>query len=59
MAILEARRAVADTEWVFPAPTRSGHVEKSSLKKQRLGRRRGRRQPPQGHMHADPVQQDD
>lgn len=32
--ILEARRASADTEWVFPAPTRSGHVEKSSLKKQ-------------------------
>lgn len=33
-AILETRRAVADTEWVFPAPTRSGHIEKSSLKKQ-------------------------
>jgi len=32
--ILEGRRAAADTEWVFPAPTRSGHVEKSSLKKQ-------------------------
>jgi len=33
-AILETRRATADTEWVFPAPTRSGHIEKSSLKKQ-------------------------
>ncbi|HXK06657.1 MAG TPA: tyrosine-type recombinase/integrase [Verrucomicrobiae bacterium] len=33
-AILESRRAAADTEWVFPAPTRSGHIEKSSLKKQ-------------------------
>jgi integrase len=33
-AILEMRRAVAEGEWVFPAPTRSGHVEKSSLKKQ-------------------------
>jgi integrase len=33
-AILEMRRAVAEDVWVFPAPTRSGHVEKSSLKKQ-------------------------
>jgi integrase len=33
-ALLETRRAAADTEWVFPAPTRSGHIEKSSLKKQ-------------------------
>ncbi len=33
-AILETRRAVAEGEWVFPAPTRSGHIEKSSLKKQ-------------------------
>lgn len=33
-AILESRRAAADGEWVFPAPTRSGHIEKSSLKKQ-------------------------
>lgn len=32
--ILESRRAAADGEWVFPAPTRSGHIEKSSLKKQ-------------------------
>ena len=33
-AFLEMRRAVAKTEWVFPALTRSGHIEKSSLKKQ-------------------------
>jgi hypothetical protein len=32
-AYLEMRRAVANTEWVFPAATRSGHIEKSSLKK--------------------------
>jgi integrase len=32
-ALLEMRRAVAKSEWVFPAPTRSGHIEKSSLKK--------------------------
>src|SRR5262249_33539968 len=33
-ALLEMRRAAAKGEWVFPAPTRSGHIEKSSLKKQ-------------------------
>jgi integrase len=33
-AILEMRRAEAKSEWVFPAPTRSGHIEKSSLKRQ-------------------------
>jgi integrase len=33
-AILETRRAAAEGEWVFPAPTRSGHIEKSSLKTQ-------------------------
>ncbi len=32
-AFLEMRRAVAKTEWVFPAPTRSGHIGKSTLKK--------------------------
>jgi integrase len=32
--LLEMRRAVAKGEWVFPAPTRSGHIEKSGLKKQ-------------------------
>ena len=33
-AFLEMRRVVAKTDWVFPALTRSGHIEKSSLKKQ-------------------------
>jgi integrase len=33
-ALLEMRRAAASGAWVFPAPTRSGHIEKSSLKKQ-------------------------
>ena len=36
IAILEARHKDATAEWVFPAPTRSGHIEKSSLKKQHL-----------------------
>jgi integrase len=35
-AILEARKRDAAAEWVFPAPTRSGHIEESSLKKQHL-----------------------
>lgn len=33
-ALIEMRRATAKTEWVFPAQTRSGHMEKSTLKKQ-------------------------
>jgi len=33
-ALLEMRRAAATGVWVFPASTRSGHIEKSSLKKQ-------------------------
>ncbi len=33
-AILEMRHAAASGEWVFPAPTRSGHIEESTLKKQ-------------------------
>jgi len=33
-AILEMRRTVAASEWVFPAPTKSGHIEPSSIKKQ-------------------------
>jgi integrase len=33
-AYLEMRRETAKTEWVFAAATRSGHMEKSSLKKQ-------------------------
>lgn len=28
------RRQTESEGWVFPAPTRSGHIEKSSLKKQ-------------------------
>jgi len=32
--ILEMRRASATSEWVFPAPTTSGHIEGSTLKKQ-------------------------
>jgi integrase len=34
LALMDMRRAVASGEWVFPAPTRSGHMEKSTLKKQ-------------------------
>ena len=33
-AVLEMRRTTATGEWVFPAPTMSGHIEPSSLKKQ-------------------------
>ncbi len=34
-ALIEMRRAAAcSSEWVFPANTTSGHIEKSSLKKQ-------------------------
>jgi integrase len=33
-ALMEMRRAAATGPWVFPAPTRSGHMEKSTLKKQ-------------------------
>ncbi len=33
-ALLEMRRAQVTSEWVFPAPTKSGHIEPSSLKKQ-------------------------
>src|ERR1022692_1929519 len=32
-AILEMRRTVATSEWIFPAPTKSGHIEPSTLKK--------------------------
>ncbi|MBZ5726378.1 MAG: site-specific integrase [Acidobacteriia bacterium] len=36
-AVVEARRqGEQPSPWVFPAPTRSGHIEKSSLKKQHL-----------------------
>jgi integrase len=33
-ALIEMRRTVGSGEWVFPAPTRSGHMEKSTLKEQ-------------------------
>jgi integrase len=33
LALLEMRRATGIVGWVFAAPTRSGHIEKSSLKK--------------------------
>lgn len=33
-ALIEMRRTAGTGEWVFPAPTRSGHIEKSSLKRQ-------------------------
>src|SRR5687767_9450425 len=33
-ALLEMRRARNRGDWVFPASTRSGHMEKSTLKKQ-------------------------
>jgi len=33
-AALEMRQAVAASEWVFPAPTVSGHIEVSTLQKQ-------------------------
>jgi integrase len=32
--LLEMRRSAHGVEWVFPASTRSGHIEKSTLKKQ-------------------------
>ncbi len=34
LSILDMRRAAANSEWVFPADTQSGHIEASSLKKQ-------------------------
>jgi len=34
LSILEMRRAEATSAWIFPAATRSGHLEASSLKKQ-------------------------
>lgn len=33
-AMLEMRRTIAANEWLFPATTRSRHIEKSSLRKQ-------------------------
>lgn len=34
VAVLDMRKAAAVESWVFPASTKSGHIEKSSLKKQ-------------------------
>jgi integrase len=34
LSILDMRRSDAASEWVFPAPTKSGHIEACSLKKQ-------------------------
>jgi len=34
--ILEKRSAEGESEWVFPAPTQSGHIEPSSVKRQQL-----------------------
>jgi integrase len=33
-AVLDARKTNNETQWVFPAPTISGHIEPSTLKKQ-------------------------
>jgi integrase len=33
-ALLSMRRRQHSDEWVFPAPTRTGHIEKSSVRKQ-------------------------
>jgi integrase len=33
-ALLSMRRGAHSEQWVFPAPTRTGHIEKSSLRKQ-------------------------
>ena len=32
--ILEMRKGQSGSDWIFPAPTRSGHIEASSIKKQ-------------------------
>jgi integrase len=44
-AIIEMRRASGGSEWVFPASTRSGHIEPSTLKKQHLRACRGGAKP--------------
>ena len=38
-ALLEMRRAGATSDWVFPAETKSGHIEASTLKKQHAAAR--------------------
>jgi integrase len=34
LSILAMRREISTSDWIFPAPTASGHIEGSSLKKQ-------------------------
>lgn len=34
LSILEMRRAASTSEWIFPADTKSGHIETGTLKKQ-------------------------
>jgi integrase len=34
MSLLEMRKSVSASEWLFPAGTKSGHIESSTLKKQ-------------------------
>ena len=34
LSILDMRRAASNSDWIFPALTRSGHIETSTLKKQ-------------------------
>jgi integrase len=41
-AVLEMRKATAANEWVFPAATRSGHIEPASVKRQHLRACEGR-----------------
>lgn len=33
-SVLDMQRSLSTSEWIFPAPTKSGHMEKSTLKKQ-------------------------
>jgi integrase len=46
LSILELRRAAAMSEWAFPAETKSGHVEASSLKKQHAAALKASNVPP-------------
>jgi integrase len=41
-AVLEMRKDPADSRWVFPASTKSGHIEPSTLKKQHAKACRGK-----------------
>jgi integrase len=46
MAMLEQRFTTAANEWIFPAPTKTGHIETSSLKKQHAAALRASRVEP-------------